>query len=38
MIDDSNYNNIDNNITDYRHEEFQLLKMMKKFFLIQMDG
>ncbi len=38
MIDDSDENNIDNNIINYQHEEFQLTKMMKTFFLIQMDG
>jgi hypothetical protein len=32
MIDDSGDNNIDNDIIDYWHEEFQLLKNDKNFF------
>jgi hypothetical protein len=33
MIDDSRDNNIDNNIIDYWHEEFQLLKNDENIFL-----
>jgi hypothetical protein len=32
MIDDSGDNNIDNNIIDYWHEEFQLLKNDENIF------
>jgi hypothetical protein len=33
MIDDSNDNNIDKNIIDYWHEEFQLTKNDEIFFI-----